>query len=60
MAEPILRRWESASLDEAADEIVRNRRTQFAPAVVDAFAALVEREPELFGTDPPADELVHA
>ena len=48
------------TLDEATDEIVRNRGTQFAPAVVDAFVALVEREPELFGIDPLAGELVPA
>ena len=48
------------TLDEATDEIVRNRGTQFAPAVVDAFVALVEREPELFGIDPLADQLVPA
>jgi HD-GYP domain-containing protein (c-di-GMP phosphodiesterase class II) len=30
---------------------VRNRGTQFAPAVVDAFVALVERSPELFAPD---------
>ena len=46
------------SLDDAADEVVRNRGTQFAPAVVDAFVALVERVPELFGVDPAAGELV--
>jgi putative nucleotidyltransferase with HDIG domain len=48
------------TLDDAADEILRNRGTQFAPAVVDAFVALVERAPELFGTDPAAGELVPA
>jgi putative nucleotidyltransferase with HDIG domain len=48
------------TLDDAADEIVRNRGTQFAPGVVDAFAALVERVPELFGTDPATGELVPA
>ena len=48
------------SLEDATDEILRNRGTQFAPAVVDAFAALVERAPELFGTDPTADELLPA
>jgi putative nucleotidyltransferase with HDIG domain len=47
-------------LEDAADEVVRNRGTQFAPAVVDAFVRLVEREPELFGTDPMADELIPA
>jgi putative nucleotidyltransferase with HDIG domain len=46
------------SLAEATEEVVRNRATQFAPAVVDAFVALVERTPELFGIDPAADELV--
>jgi putative nucleotidyltransferase with HDIG domain len=46
------------SLGDATDEVVRNRGSQFAPAVVDAFIALVERVPELFGTDPVADELV--
>ena len=39
---------------------MRNRGTQFAPAVVDAFITLVERAPELFGVDPMADELVPA
>lgn len=48
------------SLDDATEEVVRNRGTQFAPAVVDAFVALVERVPELFGVDPTADELVLA
>jgi HD domain-containing protein len=47
-------------LDEATEEIVLNRGTQFAPAVVDAYVALVERVPELFGPDPLADELVPA
>ena len=48
------------SLEDATDEVVRNRGTQFAPAVVDAFVTLVERVPELFGTDPLTDELVPA
>ena len=48
------------SLEDATDEVVRNRGTQFAPAVVDAFVALVERTPELFGADPAAGELVRA
>ena len=48
------------SLDDATDEVVRNRGTQFAPAVVDAFVALVERMPELFGADPAPGELVPA
>jgi len=47
-------------LDDATEEIVRNRGTQFAPAVVDAFVALVQRLPDLFGTDTAADELVPA
>jgi HD-GYP domain-containing protein (c-di-GMP phosphodiesterase class II) len=48
------------TLGEAADEVVANRGTQFAPAVVDAFVALVERVPELFGADWAAGELVPA
>ena len=48
------------SLDEATEEVVRNRGTQFAPAVVDAFLALVERTPELFAPDPADEELVPA
>jgi len=47
-------------LDEATEEIVLNRGTQFAPSVVDAFVALVTRVPELFGPEPLADELVPA
>jgi HD-GYP domain-containing protein (c-di-GMP phosphodiesterase class II) len=46
------------TLDDATDEVVRNRGTQFAPAVVDAFVALVARVPELFGSDSAAGELV--
>jgi hypothetical protein len=38
--------------------VLRNRGTQFAPVVVDAFVALVARMPELLGTDPAADQLV--
>jgi HD-GYP domain-containing protein (c-di-GMP phosphodiesterase class II) len=48
------------TLADATDEILRNRGSQFAPAVVDAFVALVERVPELFGADPTPDELVLA
>ena len=48
------------SLEDATAEVVRNRGTQFAPVVVDAFVTLVERAPELFGADPLADELVPA
>jgi putative nucleotidyltransferase with HDIG domain len=46
------------TLADATDEILRNRGTQFAPAVVDAFVAVVGRAPELFGSDPATDELV--
>jgi putative nucleotidyltransferase with HDIG domain len=45
------------TLEDATDEVVRNRGTQFAPDVVDAF---VKRSPELFGSDPAAGELVPA
>jgi HD domain len=48
------------TLADATEEILRNRGSQFAPAVVDAFVALVKRMPELFETDPTADELVVA
>jgi HD-GYP domain-containing protein (c-di-GMP phosphodiesterase class II) len=48
------------TLEDATEEILRNRGTQFSPAVVDAYVALVERAPELFGSDPLADELVPA
>jgi putative nucleotidyltransferase with HDIG domain len=48
------------TLDDATEEILLNRGTQFAPDVVDAFVALVRRMPELFGIDPMADELVPA
>ena len=34
---------DARTLDDATEEVVRNRGTQFAPAVVDAFVALVER-----------------
>jgi HD-GYP domain-containing protein (c-di-GMP phosphodiesterase class II) len=46
------------TLADATEEVLRNRGTQFAPAVVDAYVRLVERMPELFGSDPMADELV--
>ena len=39
------------TLAEATDEVILNSGTQFAPCVVDAFVALVERTPELFGTE---------
>ena len=48
------------TLEDATDEVLRNRGTQFAPSVVDAFVTLVDRVPELFGADPMADELVPA
>jgi putative nucleotidyltransferase with HDIG domain len=47
-------------LDAATEEVVRNRGTQFAPMVVDAFVTLVGRSPELFGADPAPGELVPA
>jgi putative nucleotidyltransferase with HDIG domain len=47
------------SLEDATEEVVRNRGTQFAPAVVDAYVALVERSPELFAVDS-GEELVPA
>jgi HD-GYP domain-containing protein (c-di-GMP phosphodiesterase class II) len=48
------------TLDDATEEVVRHRGTQFAPAVVDAYVALVQRRPELFGSDPAQEELVPA
>jgi putative nucleotidyltransferase with HDIG domain len=45
-------------LEEATEEIILNRGTQFAPAVVDAFLALVRRSPEVFGPDRRPEELV--
>ena len=48
------------TLEDATDDVLRNRGTQFAPAVVDAFLDLVAREPEIFGIDPAADALVPA
>jgi putative nucleotidyltransferase with HDIG domain len=48
------------TLADATEEVVRNRGTQFAPAVVDAYVRLVTRMPQLFGSDPMADELVPA
>jgi HD-GYP domain-containing protein (c-di-GMP phosphodiesterase class II) len=47
-------------VDEAVDEIVRNRGTQFAPAAVDAFLRVAARMPELLATDPSLPELVLA
>ena len=47
-------------LDEAVEEIIRNRGTQFSPAVVDAFLRVAERMPELLGTEAPSGEPVLA
>jgi len=47
------------SLDEATEEVLRNRGSQFAPEVVDAFVALVGRSPDLFAPDA-GSELVPA
>jgi putative nucleotidyltransferase with HDIG domain len=47
-------------MDEAVQEIVRNRGTQFAPAAVDAFLRVAERMPGLLATDAPLPELVLA
>lgn len=44
------------SLADAAEEIVRNRGTQFAPAVVDAFLAVLERMPEALAPAEPLAE----
>ncbi len=49
---------DARTLEDATEEIVRNRGTQFSPSVVDAFAVLVERAPELFATDSAAGELI--
>ncbi len=46
------------TLDDATEEVLLHRGTQFAPAVVDAFVVLVERMPELFRIDSTAGELV--
>jgi putative nucleotidyltransferase with HDIG domain len=51
---------EARSLDEAIAEIVRNRGTQFAPAVVDAFLRVTERMPEQLSIDAPLPQLVLA
>ena len=45
---------------EALEEIVRNRGTQFAPTVVDAFLRVAERKPERLETEAPIAELVLA
>jgi putative nucleotidyltransferase with HDIG domain len=51
---------EARPLDEAKEEILRNRGTQFAPAAVDAFLRLAERMPELLESEPPLGDLVLA
>ncbi len=51
---------DARSLDDAVAEIVRNRGTQFAPAVVDAFLRVTERQPEQLAADAPLPELVLA
>jgi HD-GYP domain-containing protein (c-di-GMP phosphodiesterase class II) len=48
------------SLEDATEEIAGNRGSQFAPAVVDAFLAVVSRNPALFEPQPDAGELVPA
>jgi putative nucleotidyltransferase with HDIG domain len=48
------------SLDAAIEEIVRNRGTQFAPAVVDAFLRVAERKPEQLATEAPVPVLAFA
>ncbi len=45
---------------DAVEEIVRNRGTQFAPAVVDAFLRVAERKPERLETETRIPELVLA
>ena len=47
-------------LEEAVEEIVRNRGTQFAPAAVDAFLRVAERMPERLETEAPVGDLVLA
>lgn len=49
---------DARSLEAAVAEIVRNRGTQFAPAVVDAFLRVTERRPEQLATDAPIPALV--
>jgi putative nucleotidyltransferase with HDIG domain len=51
---------EARSLDAAVEEIVRNRGTQFAPAVVDAFLRVAERKPEQLATEAPRPVLALA
>jgi putative nucleotidyltransferase with HDIG domain len=41
------------TLDQAAAEVRRGRGTQFSPQVVDAFFAVLKRQPGLFEPEPP-------
>ncbi|HET7567227.1 MAG TPA: HD-GYP domain-containing protein [Gaiellaceae bacterium] len=43
-------------LEDAAEEIRRNRGTQFAPAVVDAFVRVLHRAPDVLAPDEPLVE----
>jgi putative nucleotidyltransferase with HDIG domain len=49
---------DARSLEAAVAEIVRNRGTQFAPAVVDAFLRVTERKPEQLAAEAPIPALV--
>jgi putative nucleotidyltransferase with HDIG domain len=51
---------EARSLDAAIAEIVRNRGTQFAPEVVEAFLRVAERKPEQLATQAPVPVLAFA
>jgi len=42
---------DARSLEEAVEEIVRNRGTQFVPEAVDAFLRVAERMPERLGSE---------
>jgi putative nucleotidyltransferase with HDIG domain len=46
------------SVEEATEEIVRCRGSQFAPAVVDAFLAVLARAPEIVAPDLPLGDTV--
>ena len=48
------------TLEKAADEIRRNRGTQFAPGVVDAFFAALRRQPTVFRPDTPVARIAAA
>jgi putative nucleotidyltransferase with HDIG domain len=51
---------EARSLEAAVAEIVRNRGTQFAPAIVDAFLRVAERTPEQLAAEAPVPLLAFA